>query len=358
MQKNNLNYFLAANSCQGFVSFFDTCYDANDLWKVYIIKGGPGTGKSSFMRKIAVKAENYGFTAELCPCSSDPSSLDAVILPQKKIVIMDGTSPHTVDPRYPAVCEEILNFGDFWNTSVFEGKEERIISITNKNKTLHQTASRYLKAAGNFFTDNFKTASACTDNVKVLNFAKKLCKKYIPAKRSSHEKEWVRFLNGTTPNGIIGYSDTLESLCDKNIIISDEYGSVTDLIMKHIREYSLSNGYEIITVKNAFLPDTLTDGIIIPELSLSFIRETEYLKFNNDSRRIHARRFVSAEQLAKSRKRIKFNKKAINKLLSASVETLSEAKAVHDILEKEYIEAMDFESLNAFAEEFAERLFL
>ena len=43
-------YFLAANSGQGFYSKFGECYDAHNGWKAYVIKGGPGTGKSSLMK--------------------------------------------------------------------------------------------------------------------------------------------------------------------------------------------------------------------------------------------------------------------------------------------------------------------
>lgn len=358
MEKPDLKYFLAANSCQGFISYFDKSYNADDLWQVYIIKGGPGTGKSSFMKYVAKKANEEGLSAELCPCSSDPHSLDAVIIPQRKTVIMDGTSPHTVDPCYPAVCEEILNFGQFWNSESFKGKEQKIIALTDKNKSLHKTASRYLKATGEFLLDNLKIADACTDKLKVQAYAKKLCRKYIPCKKTNTSKEWVRFLCGTTPNGIVSYTDTINKLCNKSIIISDEYGSVADKVMKSVRDHALLNGYEIITVKNALLPNTLTDGIIIPELSLCFIRESEFFALNTSDRRVHARRFVSAEQLSKSRKRIKFNKKAIKKMLDAATTTLQEAKEIHDILENEYISGMDFDKLNAFKNEFVAKLFI
>ena len=124
MEKFNLKYFLAANSCEGFVSEFSRCYDPNDNWHVYIIKGGPGTGKSSFMKYIAAKAEEKNIQCIYCPCSSDPDSLDAIIMQDKKVVILDGTAPHTLDPKYPAVCEEILNFGEFWETEKLNDKTE------------------------------------------------------------------------------------------------------------------------------------------------------------------------------------------------------------------------------------------
>ncbi|MBQ8793259.1 MAG: hypothetical protein IJZ63_00755 [Clostridia bacterium] len=57
MKNEFSKYFLAANSAEGFVSHFGDNYDYADGWRAYIIKGGPGTGKSSFMKYITAKAQ-------------------------------------------------------------------------------------------------------------------------------------------------------------------------------------------------------------------------------------------------------------------------------------------------------------
>ena len=46
----NRTYFLGANSKNGFYSLYDELFAGE--YRLHIIKGGPGTGKSSFMRKI------------------------------------------------------------------------------------------------------------------------------------------------------------------------------------------------------------------------------------------------------------------------------------------------------------------
>ncbi len=353
--KKRLKYFLAANSCEGFISHFSDCYNPHDNWRCFIIKGGPGTGKSSFMKKIAEKAKEKGEKHILCPCSSDPDSLDAIILPDKKTVILDGTAPHTIDPRYPAVCEEILNFGQFWDSDKITAREE-ILTVTDQNRNLHKTASKYLMAAGQIMLDSYKTALSCTKPTEVKAFAEKLCKKYIP-KKSGSPYEWVRFIEGITPKGIVSYPETILTSCEKLIIISDKHRACSNIMMNVVRNYCLINGYEIITLKNAFLPSILTDHIIIPELNLAFVTENERTKFDTDIRRIHARRFTSNKQLHNSNQRLKLNRKVTDSLLSAAADTLSQAKSVHDRLESYYIKAMDFTALNKFAEEFCKKLF-
>lgn len=356
MNKNNLKFFLAANSCEGFISHFSDCYNCKDGWKAYIIKGGPGTGKSSFMKFLVAKAMDKNIKVELCPCSSDPDSLDAIIFPEKKLVFLDGTAPHTLDPYYPGVCEEILNFGSFWQTEKLEKNREAIIELTDKNKMLHKSAALYLEALLKILTSNFNIASLCTDKRKVSSFADKLCKKYIPAKKGVGNEK-TRFLFGVTPKGIVSYSDTILKMAENVIIIEDEYGSSSNIIMQKVREYCLENGYDIITFKNALTPSLLFDHIVIPELSLAFAREFSFQHFSLDQRRIHQRRFINPTLLSKYRTKIRFNKKLIKEILNEACSTLHRAKLCHDELEKFYIDAMNFEALTLFAQETAEKIF-
>lgn len=353
MENFKLKYFLAANSAEGFCSYFDKSYLPNGEWRAFIIKGGPGTGKSSFMKYFAVKAREKGINTVLCPCSSDPDSLDAVILPEKKLVIMDGTAPHTVDPAFPGACEKILNFGEFWNDAAFKDEKNKIIETTLLNKAYHKTASRYIEAAGKLIADSYKTELACTDKEKTLQFAKRLSRRFIkPRENAPVGNEWIRFIEGITPRGIVLFSDTVLAEVPQTVITDDEYGAASNIIIGFIREYALKNGYEIITLKNPFLPSVITDHIIIPELGLAFATENSYVHFSSDTRRIHARRFVSSQKLHLSRERLKFNKKAARELLLSAAGTLAQAKSVHDRLEGYYVKAMDFDRLTAFAEKF------
>ena len=356
MEKNNAKYFLAANSCEGFVSYFKNCYSAEKGWKAYIIKGGPGTGKSSFMKFLVSKAAEKGIDAELFPCSSDPDSLDAVIFYDKKLVVMDGTAPHIVDPDFPGVCDTILNFSEFWRENILEQNTSQIIAATKRNKQLHLSASHYIRAVGNLIEDNLKIADGSLNKSKTTAFGNKLCKQYIP-KNEGIGNEWVRFLSGITPKGVVFYGNSVLESCKNAVIIEDEFGSAADIIMNKIRDYALDNGYDIITVKNSFLPSRLVDHIIIPKLSICFLRESEYGHLNSQLRRIHASRFMNKSLLNKSRVRIKFNQKAIRQLLLTACNTLKEAKEVHDQMEMYYISAMNFNSLTEFANEFAKRIF-
>jgi len=104
------HYFLGGNTPQGFYSYYDYLIDSEKVKKVYVIKGGPGTGKSTLMKSAAAWGEDNGYEVDYLHCSSDPSSLDGVII-DGDIAMVDGTSPHIVDPKNPGCVETIVNMG-------------------------------------------------------------------------------------------------------------------------------------------------------------------------------------------------------------------------------------------------------
>lgn len=94
----DLSYFLGANSCRGFYSLYDDMVNLPEIDRLYIIKGGAGCGKSTFMKTIAEAANNAGLTVERILCSGDPESLDGIYLPLLRIAYLDGTAPHAAVP--------------------------------------------------------------------------------------------------------------------------------------------------------------------------------------------------------------------------------------------------------------------
>jgi len=347
-------YFLAANSTNGFVSHFDDCYDQFDGWRAYIIKGGPGTGKSSFMRRVAFIAESEGLKSVLCPCSSDPDSLDAVIFEDIKVVLLDGTSPHTVEPAFAGACENIINLGEFWDKTLLYKNRKAILKATLVNKKLHKSASAHLKASGYFLKDNIRMVEPYVNRPLLEDFSNSLIKRTIPIKAKGEGREWVRFLQGVTPKGIVDFRDVAYKYKDR-VIIRDDYSVCAPFILDAVRSLALEAGYDIIVLKNPFLPEN-TDHILIPELSLAVLSENDYLRFDTDDRRIHARRFLDVGAVNRMRQKRRFNKKVFEQVIEATCKVLYEAKKSHDLLEEYYIKAMNFDKVRELSEKIAREI--
>ena len=107
------NFFVGANSGEGFQNLFGELMDLEHTYDFMVLKGGPGVGKNTFMREIGRTMEQAGAKVEYLWCSGDPDSLDGVVLPELKCAIADGTSPHVIEPKYPAAVDRYVDLGRF-----------------------------------------------------------------------------------------------------------------------------------------------------------------------------------------------------------------------------------------------------
>lgn len=110
-------YFAASNSGRGFTNYYAEVFGAAD--RIFVIKGGPGTGKSRFMHEAESYAEARGWSSRRYYCSSDPGSLDGILLRRddSTVAFLDGTPPHTWEPEQPGVVEQLIDLGAFWDES-------------------------------------------------------------------------------------------------------------------------------------------------------------------------------------------------------------------------------------------------
>jgi len=102
-----IQYFLGGNTPVGFYSLYHQLSDPTRMRALYIIKGGPGSGKSTLMRRVERHAREAGLDTELVLCSGDPDSLDALLLPQLRAALVDGTAP-----------QGVVSKGHFWGQAI------------------------------------------------------------------------------------------------------------------------------------------------------------------------------------------------------------------------------------------------
>ena len=117
MDNNTVSrYFLGANSPSGFFSLYDNFVNPDSGDFLWVLKGGPGCGKSGFMRTVAAAAHDAGLATELICCSGDPDSLDGVYIPALRLAYADGTAPQVLEPVYPAAASMYLDLGVFYDS--------------------------------------------------------------------------------------------------------------------------------------------------------------------------------------------------------------------------------------------------
>jgi len=359
-QDSALQFFLGANTSNGFVSYFPNCYSKD--YKVFVLKGTPGSGKSTLLKKLCADGPK---PCELIFCSSDPDSLDGVIFPVQRVVILDGTAPHVVEPAYIGAVERLVNLGEALDFDGLAEDKEAVIRLTEQNTALHKRAARYLNAAGTLLRDNCLLEADTLDAQKILRCAGRIAHRELPKTDKNtpqNGQESIRFLSAITPKGPVFFGETLTALADKIYSLRDETGAAAKLFMSAMRKLCLKNGLSIIVCPCPLSPADKIDHIIVPDLRLAFTTANKYHRLPADDspqtvhRSIHARRFADPALSFLCKEKIAFNQKASAEILKEAVSIMRQAKEVHNALEACYGRHIHFDTVNALTEELMKTL--
>lgn len=343
MNKNSLDFFLGANSKNGFFSYFDDITTPRDGFRSYIIKGGAGTGKSSLMKKIASKKIEENQLIEQIHCSSDPNSLDGVIMPESKSSILDGTLPHAVEPRYIGAFEIVINLCDFFNNELLFNRLTQIVELSDKINNEHKRCCRFLNANSKIISDNFNIAKKATDFEKLNKYIKRITTKEFSRTKGDGGLVKNRLLSAITPNGIVMFNDTVSKLAKKIYIIKDDFGVVSQEILNQIKQSAINHNHTIYCCYCPISGGEKLEHIIIPKLELAFVTNNYFLKSSFENvKTININRFTDMILLREFKQRLTFNKKVLKELLSEAIISLKNAKKLHDNLELLYTDAVDF----------------
>lgn len=346
------DFFLGATTGDGFLGYFDQLSPGERL-HLYLLKAGPGCGKSTFMRKLAQRTQE---PLQYIHCSSDPGSLDGVIFSQREAAILDATPPHTLEPKAPGAAETVVSLYDTMNTDKLRPMEPTIQETLAHYKVLRQHAARYVSSAAGLLMDSRRSAACCTDFDKLRRYVAGLANRLLP-KNDAQGREQIRLLSGVTPDGMIFYKDTVPALADKIYVFQDPYGASARLAMELLRTAALTQGWQVITCRCAMHPEEKIDHLILPELRLAFLTSNPWHACKYPGQKnIHYTRFTDMMHLRHSRSRLRFNQKAVDELLAQGIEQMARGRACHNALEACYIPAVDFSMVDQRAEECARML--
>ena len=347
-------YFPGNNTAYGFYSFYDYIIEP-DATRIFVIKGGPGVGKSSFMKNIGEELLNMGFDVEMHCCSSDNDSLDGVVIPKIRVALIDGTAPHVVDPKNPGGVDEILNLGEFWDESKLRIHKYEIINYNKEIGRLFNRAYNYLRAAKNLF-ENIENANKKALDFKVIyQITENLITDIFKESKGFDKwgKERHLFASAITPDGVIEYMDTLIEGTERIYTILGDFGTGKTHIMKEIGKRAQSLGYYVEYLHLPLLPEKL-EHIIIPELSTVI---TTFEKYAGMSKLVvDLNQMVNKNISDVNREEREMDREYYNKFIEEAVKNINGAKKTHDEMEKFYIESMNFEGVDSLRKKIIERI--
>lgn len=346
------SYFLGANSPTGFYSLYDELSDPLKMNALYILKGGAGCGKSTLMKRIARHAEAAGLDTQRILCSGDPDSLDAVILPEKGVAVVDGTAPHVVEANCPGAVETYVDLSQFYDHTALQAVKPDLIAATAQYKGHYKQAYRCLGAAGELLRNLMDSADSPELRQRLQKRAKGIIGRELKKTAPGPGRTEQRFLSAVTHKGLLCLWDTVSAQADRVYELSDSHGLAHHLLSP-ILEAARCAGYHIIACPAPMSPDRLAH-LILPELGLAFVTSTAEAPWpHRPYRRLRLDAMAEEELHRTSKPRLRFTRKVADALTEDGIASLAQAKAAHDQLEALYNPHVDFEGVCATADRYA-----
>lgn len=351
----NVRFYLGANSPTGFYSLYDQLIDPAQAEDIIILKGGPGCGKSSLMRRVARAMEERGQAVEYIVCSGDPDSLDAIRIPSLKAAIVDGTAPHIVEPKFPGVVERYVNLGVCYDRAGLSAVRQEIMGCMTGYKGCYSRAYRCLLAAAQIDEDIQALLITPATEAKLMKRARGILSREVKKGGAEPGKAVQRFLGGVTYRGILCDYDTADALCKRVYELSDSYG-FAHVMLTHLAAGAMAAGYDVIACPSPMAPERM-EHLLIPALSLAFLSTNSVRPYEKRPyRRLRLDAMADPDLLHRNKARLRFSKKVSAALVEEAVDSLAQAKAMHDDLEALYNPHVDFEQVYRIADEIAEEL--
>lgn len=346
-------YFVASNSAGGFWCRYSETFDDRRIGRLYAIKGGPGTGKSRFMRDVANAGAAHGWRAEMIYCSSDPDSLDGIILTKEGaegIAVLDATAPHTYEPRRPGYREEIVNLGAFWSAEALRGERDELDRLNREKANAYCRAYRYLAGYGGMTETLEELTAPFLRERAISRFAEKLTRD-LPNGTAFRPR--TALMRGVGMRGRVMF-DTFFAQAEKICLIEDCHGSAY-LLMRELYRQAAEKRLAVRVSRDPILPER-TDALFFEESGAVFaVLPQEACRFPH--KRVSVRRFVDTRGMRRVRESVNYAERVRRAMLTGAVEELERAANLHFAIEAIYERAMDFSAKEAYTAEFCRRLF-
>ncbi len=338
------HYMPGANTPQGFYSLYDHIarVDAN---KIFVLKGGPGVGKSTFMKAIARDLLDLGYDVEFHHCSADNNSIDAIYIPAGDVALLDGTSPHVVDPKNPGAVDEIIHLGDYWDEAGTRAPENRaaILRVNRACSFRFKRANDALRAAKAYLEEWSAYYAENLDSTAVAAAGEDLIEAVVPQRLPKKGTARRHFASAITYDGAKSWLGSIFDGCGRRYVIQGPPGTGKAGILGRLAETALARGYALDIFHCPMFPDRV-DHLRIRDRNIGVITSFwphEYEPKAGDVV-IDTTTFVDQAKVSAYAADIAGAEEGYQAAIAREIYQLGQAKQNHDELERYYIPHMDF----------------
>jgi len=138
------HYFAEGMTTRGYISLLPNMMPS---WqRVYVLLGGPGTGKSTLIKVIGLELLNRGYGIDFLRSVRDPDSMAGFIMPHLGLAMLDAMEVSPLRWRAPGVVEKFIDFNTFCDELKLKKQSSQIFIIEDQLQELQTTLEEELAA--------------------------------------------------------------------------------------------------------------------------------------------------------------------------------------------------------------------
>lgn len=342
--------FASSHTSQGFCTFIPELIQG--LERVYILKGAPGTGKSTFIRMIGEIMAELGFETEFWISAFDAVTPDGVYLPQLNRAVINGSLPESIDPRYPGVREILINLGDFCDAAELETYRQEIVVLVDEILSSREQVYKALKEAGRVKAEIRRLNAQFIDMEKLGQLTRQMSSEIL--ENQPGEKHY--FAGVLTSEGFVDYVHNLSQACQQRYIFTGPAGSGKSMVISEVARQAREQGYFLEYYHCGLEADSLA-MVIIRNLQIALIeaREAEIPACPWD-RVVDLGCCMEEAGNGKMKEGKSMQQRNLESLLLAAQQQLEKSAQHNKALKKIYASTMDFTRLDQLRKDILEEL--
>ena len=350
MTGKSTHYFLGGNTGKGFYSHFNYIISQQDATRIICLKGGPGTGKSSLMKKVGKYYVDKGYDVEFHHCSSDSDSLDGILIKELNVAMLDGTAPHMIDPVNPGAVDDIVNMGVCLIEENFRSTKSNVLAVNKEIGDSFRRAYRFFGAAKSIY-DDWYTFNNNALNLYELNILKENLKNEIlPDTFAALGKQRHLFATAFTPIGVVTYISNIINDMSNVFVLNGAPGTGKTRVLQYIADEAIRRGLDVEVLHTPLTPEKI-EHIIIPELSIAIVTSNEINKMNFEGKQYNMDSLLNQDYINLKQTSIDDVRSIFYILLQKGLDCITDAKTLHDNLEHFYVPNMNFTKADEIYEE-------
>ncbi|MGN7385066.1 PRK06851 family protein [Paenibacillus sp. SAFN-117] len=266
------SYFIVGNTAKGPHSLFDSAY--SNVKSLYVLTGGPGTGKSAIIRNLANTMQERGWDVELYHSSLDSEDLDGMIVAGLQAGLIDGTACPEALQSGVGNTLEVFDLDEAVDRNLLQADESRMSELQQEIEHWYNKAIDTYNLGLQIHDEWEKIYIDNMDHAAADRITRELADSLFGVRKDSKPAKVIhRYLGAATSRGPVDFIMPLTEGLPRRIFVKGRPGSGKSTMMKKLAAEAERQGYDVEMFHCGFDPNSL-DMLIFPDINVAIFDST------------------------------------------------------------------------------------